>query len=347
MIINLRDATTATCGGKAGVLGHLMRAGLRVPDGFVVPPGISAEVVAEAVATHGVGDVAVAVRSSASTEDTAEASAAGQHDSFLGVRGVEAIVATVRACRESLWSQRAVAYRRTRGQTGVPEMAVLVQRMVDAEVAGVAFTGDTVRIEAAPGLGGNVVHGLVTPDSYTVTPHGVTPRRGGCLTDGQVHRTAETARRVEAVLGWPVDVEWALAAGGIWVLQARPVTAALPGGRRSGTPAAALSGTPGSSGTATGPARVLHSPTDPVEPGDIIVCRFTDPAWTPLFSIAAAFVTETGGVLSHAAIVAREHRIPAVLGVADAMSRIGDGQIITVHGDAGTVSTPEPPRGRQ
>jgi pyruvate, water dikinase len=81
-----------------------------------------------------------------------------------------------------------------------------------------------------------------------------------------------------------------------------------------------------------------------VHPGDILICPFTDPAWTPLLRIAAGVVTETGGVLSHAAIVAREHQIPAVLGVPRAMTLIDDGAVITIDGTAGTVtiSTSEP-----
>jgi pyruvate,water dikinase len=85
---------------------------------------------------------------------------------------------------------------------------------------------------------------------------------------------------------------------------------------------------------------VVQGPDDfrRVGAGDILVCRFTDPAWTPLFGVVAGVVTETGGVLSHAAIVAREHRIPAVLGVPAVMSTLYDGQPLTVDGSAGTVA---------
>jgi pyruvate, water dikinase len=364
VIVDLRAADTATCGGKAGALGHLMRAGIRVPDGFVVlPSGTGAQI---AAALAGLGGGPMAVRSSASTEDTVDASAAGQHDSFLGVRGADAVVDGVRRCRESLWSPRAVAYRHARGQRREPVMAVLVQHHVDADVAGVAFTGDTVRVEAAWGLGESVAHGLVTPDSWTVASTGVTAHATGdkhlrvdrsatgtahtgvpvddrhrpCLTDGQVRRIAATARRIEAVLGRPVDVEWAVAADEIWVLQARPVTVAPPRERERGQ--GRLTGTPGSPGIATGPARILRGPADfaGTKPGDIIVCRSTDPAWTPLFAIAAGFVTETGGVLSHAAIVAREHRVPAVLGVPDATTSLTPGRQVTVDGTHGTVKHP-------
>ncbi|GIJ55700.1 PEP/pyruvate-binding domain-containing protein [Virgisporangium aurantiacum] len=449
MIVDLRSATPADCGGKAGALGQLVRAGIRVPAGIVVPFGadvhesevagflngalngggalngndafVNGALNGGSALNGGAVAVAVAVRSSASDEDLPDASAAGQHDSFLGVRGAAAVVEKVRACRESLWSTRAVAYRRDRGHRHDPAMAVLIQHHVDAEVAGVLFTGDGVRIEASWGLGESVVQGTVTPDAWTVSAGGIVARRVGdkrtridrgpdgtvrtevadrdrsrpCLTDEQVRRVAAAGRAVEAVLGMPVDVEWALGGGDVWVLQARPITVAVPTGAGpigelaaapTGEPAAAptgepatapagepataptgkppaaptggpataptgepatartaggatLTGTPGSPGIATGPARVLRGPADfaRVTAGDIIVCRSTDPAWTPLFAIAAGFVTETGGVLSHAAIVAREHGIPAVLGVSGAMTTLRHEPTVTVHGDTGTV----------
>lgn len=100
-----------------------------------------------------------------------------------------------------------------------------------------------------------------------------------------------------------------------------------------------LRGTPGSPGEATGSARIIHSPDEfsNVRPGDILVCRFTDPAWTALFAVIAGIVTETGGRLSHAAIVAREHRIPAVLGVPAALTAFHPGAHLTINGTTGTV----------
>lgn len=109
-------------------------------------------------------------------------------------------------------------------------------------------------------------------------------------------------------------------------------------------PATRFTGTPGSRGVATGPARIVRGPDDfaRVRPGDILVCPFTDPAWTPLLQIAIGVVTETGGVLSHAAIVARELAIPAVLGVREITSTLDDNTAITIDGSAGTVTAPIP-----
>ncbi|MCP2352889.1 PEP/pyruvate-binding domain-containing protein [Nonomuraea roseoviolacea] len=410
MIVPLTGAVADTCGGKAGALGALLRAGLPVPDGFVVTfaaylaaagdpdprrpaaepdePGaarraIEGRPVPAAVAAalgralDELGDPPVAVRSSASNEDTGHASAAGQHESFLAVRGAGAVADAVRDCWASLFSARAIAYRDAPGRdddrrSGDLAMAVIVQRHVDAEVSGVMFTpadpGGVTGIEASWGLGPSVVGGTVTPDAYRVAGDGAVTRtvadkrtrldrRGTRLVtrdvpaaarslpaidDATAARLAGVGGEIAAVLGGPQDIEWAIAGGRIWILQARPVTAEPPDAfaGTSGV-AAALVGTPGSRGTATGAARIVRGPGDftRVRPGDILVCPFTDPAWTPLLRIAAGVVTETGGVLSHAAIVAREHAIPAVLGVPDATSRIGDGTVITVDGTAGVVTT--------
>ena len=111
-----------------------------------------------------------------------------------------------------------------------------------------------------------------------------------------------------------------------------------PGNRPDGE--LVLSGTPGSSGAVTGPVRIVRGSTDfpAVRPGDIIVCPYTDPAWVPLLRLAVGVVTETGGVLSHAAIIARERRVPAVVGVTSAMSRLVDGARVTIDGHSGTVT---------
>ncbi|MDU5379545.1 MAG: PEP-utilizing enzyme [Actinomyces sp.] len=101
-----------------------------------------------------------------------------------------------------------------------------------------------------------------------------------------------------------------------------------------------LAGAAGSPGQATGPVRVITGPQDfdQLQPGDILVCHYTDPSWTPLFSLAAAIVADTGGRLSHAAIVAREYGLPAVMGAAGATTTLTNGQIITINGTTGTIT---------
>ncbi|WP_327586590.1 PEP-utilizing enzyme [Nonomuraea sp. NBC_00507] len=405
MIVPLREAVADTCGGKAGTLGALLRAGLPVPDGFVVSfaaylaavrdldlgrfagesddlavarPLHATVIDALGRALDELGDPPVAVRSSAADEDTGQASAAGQFESFLAVHGISDVADAVRACWASLLSPRAIAYRDASGRDGRPSadlvMAVIVQRHLDAEVSGVMFTpagpDDATEIEASWGLGPSIVGGTVTPDAYRVAEDGTVTRtiadkrtrldrRGTQLVvrdvpaharhqpaidDATATQLAELGREIAGALGGPQDIEWAIVDGRTWVLQARPITAAPPErpspSGASDIPATTLTGTPGSRGTVTGPARIVRGPGDfaRVHPGDILICPFTDPAWTPLLRIAAGVVTETGGVLSHAAIVAREHAIPAVLGVANATSRLHDDTLITIDGTTGTVA---------
>ncbi|MFD4243154.1 PEP/pyruvate-binding domain-containing protein [Streptomyces sp. NPDC058525] len=284
----------ALAGGKGANLGESLRGGFRVPDGFVVttdayaaalraagldpaglltgddgarlraaieaidiPERLEAELI-EAYVRLGGGPVAV--RSSATAEDLPGAAFAGQQDTYLGVLGEAHVADAVRRCWASLWTDRAIAYRRKRAvaEDGV-RIAVVVQRMVDAQTAGVMFTADPVSgardvlvVDASSGLGEAVVSGLVTPDHYvlgadgrvrerTAGRHEVVLRSG---TDGGVTRApgaphaflpdvvlAELARLgtdVAQHFGRPQDIEWAYADGQLWLLQARPMTALPP-----------------------------------------------------------------------------------------------------------------------
>lgn len=396
VVTMLRHATREVCGGKAATLGVLLRAGLPVPDGFVVPfsahrdarraartgvdgraPDAVLHPVARALAR--LGDAPVAVRSSAANEDTVVASAAGQYESVLAVQGAAAVMDAIAVCWRSASSTRVADYWSRTGShvpRAEPEIAVLVQRLVDADISGVMFTpaqpGEPTRIEASWGLGLAVAGGMVTPDAYEVAPGGAVRRTFGrkttrldrgvsgvtargvpedqqtspALDDAAAVRLAALGGRVVEILGGSQDIEWAIADGTVWLLQSRPVTAPLPPRpdlpRAAGDTGAeaALSGTPGAHGVATGAARIVRGPDDfgGVRVGEIVICPYTDPAWTPLFAIAAGVVTETGGALSHAAIVAREYGIPAVLGVPCAMTRLQDGVRVTLDGTAGTLT---------
>lgn len=198
-------------------------------------------------------DEPVAVRSSATAEDLPEASFAGQQDTFLNVAGMEALLDAVRRCWASLWTDRAVAYRAANGigqrEVGI---AVVVQRMVQAEAAGVLFTADPVTgtrgqavIDAARGLGDAVVSGSVNPDHFVLDTasgrvlerrpgnqpeagQGPAPGKSG-VTDAQLRELAALGAVAEDVFGAPQDVEWAAdAVGKIWLTQSRPITTLYP-----------------------------------------------------------------------------------------------------------------------
>lgn len=224
------------------------------------------DAVASAYQTLSAGEpVPVSVRSSATAEDLPGASFAGQQETFLNVIGIEAVLTALQRCFASLWTDRATQYRASLGITpGNVRLAVVVQRMVQAEVAGVLFTANPLTgkrreavIDANPGLGEAVVSGATTPDHFVVQTETdeIVERRLGdkqvvvqaaagggtraatanaspeqfCLSDKQVRALAALGARVEAWYGAPQDIEWAIdATGAIFLLQARPITTLFP-----------------------------------------------------------------------------------------------------------------------
>ena len=185
------------------------------------------------------GVTAVAVRSSATAEDLPEASFAGQLDTVLNVEGARALHDAVKQCWSSLWSARAIAYRRDKGieHTNI-DIAVVVQPMVNANLAGVLFTADPLTgrrdrivIEAAAGLGDAVVGGDVTPEHWVVdaaTGTRLSRPEHPLLTSGQLDTLARLGSRAADLLGEPQDLEWAVAGGRCWLLQSRPITTLFP-----------------------------------------------------------------------------------------------------------------------
>src|ERR687897_3467806 len=207
------------------------------------------------------GQIAVAVRSSATAEDLAGASFAGQQETYLNVRGAEALLQAVENCWASLWTARAMAYRTRQGiDPATVSLAVVVQRMVESEAAGVMFTAnpsngrrDQATISAAWGLGESVVSGSVTPDSMVVekvsgrvlsretsdkdvmtvyTEVGTAQRpvsealhRLPVLDDETAAKLSRYGTAIEHTYGTPQDIEWALAGGEFFIVQSRPITA--------------------------------------------------------------------------------------------------------------------------
>ena len=233
-------------GTKAAVLARLRCEGLPVPDGVVVPVEFCASLVggsehahaqarsAASAAVRRLGDVRVAVRSSGVEEDLPDASFAGQYETIVGVRGVDEVADAIERCVASGASERVGTYAAMKGTAGGAAVAVLVQRLVEATAAGVAFTANPVTgdreeiiVSAVRGMGERLVSGQAVPDEWTVRGGTIECRVApeGAVDVRDVASIAELARRVELILGGPQDVEWAIEAGRLWLLQGRPITA--------------------------------------------------------------------------------------------------------------------------
>ncbi len=342
-------------------------------------------------------DIAVAVRSSATAEDLPEASFAGQQETFLNVRGRDAVLGCVREVFASLFNDRAIAYRVHQGYAhDRVALSAGIQHMVrsDLGASGVMFTLDTdsgfrdvVFITSSYGLGEAVVQGAVNPDEFYVykralrTGHAPIIRRslgakavkmifgdgsGGArtrtvevepeararfsITDEDVIELAKQALVIEEHYGCPMDIEWGKdgESGKIYILQARPETVQS---RRSRTiqrfalkrrSKVLAQGRSIGQRVGAGRARIVRDAQEMarVHPGDVLVADMTDPDWEPVMKRAAAIVTNRGGRTCHAAIIARELGIPAVVGCGDATESIRDGAAITVscaEGDTGFI----------
>ena len=239
-----------------------LSAGIRLILGGITIPDDLAAAITRPLARLG-GQAAYAVRSSATAEDLPRASFAGQQDTYLNVVGSAAILQHVSRCWASLFTERAVTYRRRNGlDHRKVHMAVVVQQMVFPQAAGILFTADPVTgnrkvasVEASFGLGEALVSGLVNADVYKVregevvvkavatkqlaihaSPAGGTqeqviePERQGqaALTDAQAVRLAQLGRRIEAHFGRPQDIEWCLMDDGFRIVQSRPITTLFP-----------------------------------------------------------------------------------------------------------------------
>ncbi|ATY80645.1 phosphoenolpyruvate synthase [Aeromonas veronii] len=350
----------------------------------------------------GLGDgmsASFAVRSSATAEDMPDASFAGQQETFLNVRGIDAVMTAVKHVFASLFNDRAISYRVHQGydHKGVA-LSAGVQRMVRSDLAasGVMFTLDTesgfndvVFITGAHGLGEMVVQGAVNPDEFYVhkpTLKGGRPavvrktlgsklikmtysddaghgrqvkivdtneaeRSRFCISDEEVMALAKQALIIEQHYGRPMDIEWAKDGqdGQLYIVQARPETVrsrqeanTLERFALKQAGKVLIEGRAIGHKIGAGPARVISSinQMDEVQPGDVLVTDMTDPDWEPIMKRASAIVTNRGGRTCHAAIIARELGIPAVVGCGNATDHIQPGQRITVscaEGDTGFI----------
>jgi pyruvate,water dikinase len=373
--------------------------------GAALPPDLEAQIcdaLAQLTAEYG-PELTVAVRSSATAEDLPNASFAGQHESYLNVRGEAGVIDAVRHCFASLFTDRAIRYRIDNGFDHFKVFnSVGIMKMVRSDLAssGVIFTIDTetgfenvVFITGAYGLGENVVQGAVDPDEFYVfkptyrigkaavlkrslggkkikmifsdsgrattrnIPTDGKERERFCLSDDEVLALAGQAMKIEqhysakAGVARPMDVEWAKDGvdGRLYIVQARPETVASQRDRnvledykiiKHGQKK--IEGRAVGTKIAVGKARVIDhlSELSQFIPGEILVADTTSPDWGTVMKSAAGVVTNRGGRTCHAAIVARELGIPAIVGTDSATRVIRTGELISVccaEGDVGTV----------
>ena len=344
------------------------------------------------------GELAVAVRSSATAEDLPEASFAGQQETFLNIRGLSRLLEAIHHVFASLYNDRAIAYRVHQNfDHRLVALSVGVQHMVRSDVgaSGVMFTLDTesgfrdvVLITSSWGLGETIVQGAVNPDEFYVykpaLQSGHRPilrRKLGSkkirmvyedaaepgrtvrtepvpaadssrfsLTDADIEALARQALAIEQHYGRPMDIEWGKDGidGHLYILQARPETVQSRTGntllryRLKTRSKVLIRGRSIGQRIGAGQARIIASTAEMglLRDGEVLVADMTDPDWEPVMKRASAIITNRGGRTCHAAIIARELGIPAVVGCGDATRQIPDGTPVTVscaEGDEGLV----------
>jgi len=318
----------------------------------------------------------VAVRSSATAEDLADASFAGQQDSFVNIKGNDNLMAHIKKCFASLYTSRATYYRNKKNfKHEDVSLAVIVQKMVDSVKSGVIFSKDpsykneNIIIESVWGLGEGIVSGAITPDKHIVSPKleiidtklankkiAITRDAGGkkvtvklrdekaqqqVLKEYEVKKLAEIALRLEKHYQKPQDIEFAIEGEDIMIVQTRPITTISTrteaGVELKGE--AILSGLAASPGIGVGKVKIIKDLTDlsKLIQGDVLVTGMTNPDMVVAMQKSAAIVTDEGGLTAHAAIVSREMGIPCVVGTQEATTKLKEGEIITVDGTNGKV----------
>lgn len=315
----------------------------------------------------------VAVRSSATTEDLAGASFAGQQDSFLAVKGNKSLLEHVKMCMSSLFTARAIYYRKKKGFAHAgAKLAVVIQKMIDSQKSGVIFSKNplhddgNVVVEAVWGLGEGIVSGQIIPDHYTVKDEEITSvtiaekkiaivrtssgkvesvnlsaerSKQQVLSNYEIKRLAYFALKLEEHYKKPQDIEFAISEEGIFVVQSRPITTKASAKEENLSGTVLLNGLGASPGVASGVVRIIHDLDDlaKVKNGDILVTKMTNPDMVVSMQKASGIITDEGGITSHASIVSREMGIPAVVGTKTATHTLKDGQMVTVDGSSGKI----------
>ncbi len=316
----------------------------------------------------------VAVRSSATTEDLADASFAGQQETFLNVKGNDSLIESVKKAFASLFTARAIYYRVKKGFIhGQSYLAVVVQKMIDADKSGVIFSKNPLKndgnivLEAVWGLGEGIVSGMISPDHYVINQKfeivernisekeialtrsssgrtekiKLTPEisKREVLTGHEVKVLSQFALRLEEHYNKPQDIEFAISNEGIFIVQSRPITTKVVEEKGELDGNVLFSGLGASPGVSSGAVRIIYDLGElaKVQKGDVLVTKMTNPDMVVAMQRSAAIITDEGGITSHAAIVSREMGIPAVVGTKVATEKLHDGQIVTVDGYTGRI----------
>ncbi|MEK6792688.1 MAG: phosphoenolpyruvate synthase [Nanoarchaeota archaeon] len=316
----------------------------------------------------------VAVRSSATMEDLADASFAGQQESFLNVKGSDSLIQHVKECFASLFTARAVYYRKKKGFASEKGyLAVVVQKMIDSQKSGVMFTKNPLKndgniiIEAVFGLGEGIVSGMISPDHYILNKnlelieHKISDKKialtrsssgkteevklspeisnRDVLTSHELRVLGQYGLQLEEHYGKPQDIEFAIDRDGVFIVQSRPITTKSYDHVQEIEGNVLFSGLAASPGVASGVVKIVHSLTElsKISKGSILVTKMTNPDMVMAMAKSVAIITDEGGLTSHASIVSREMGIPAVVGTHSATTRLKDGQLVTVDGFTGRI----------
>lgn len=319
----------------------------------------------------------VAVRSSATAEDLADASFAGQQDSFLNVKGNREIIKKIKECFASLFTARAVYYRtKKKFDHNKVSLAVVIQKMIDSEKSGVMFSVNPVKnnncivIEAVWGLGEGIVSGKIKPDHYEINRNldlfkveqnlvankkiAIVRTSSGnndivklsdekserqVLSNYELKRLSQYALQLEKHYGKPQDIEFAIEGSDLFIVQSRPITTEVKEAGEELDGEVLLNGLGASPGISSGEVKIIRdlNELDKVKEGDVLVTEMTSPDMVVSMQKASAIITDEGGLTSHASIVSREMGIPAVVGTGNATGTLMEGEIVTVDGNRGKV----------
>ncbi len=317
----------------------------------------------------------VAIRSSATAEDTETASFAGQQETFLNVKGNWDVIKNVKKCWASLFTARSIYYRVRKGFKHEEVLiAVVIQAMINSDKSGVIFSKNPVSqdeniiVEAVFGLGEGIVSGRIKPDHYIVSRElkilekdaadkkiAIVRNSSGkeetvrltedrsksqVLSDYEIKRLTDYAITLEKHYNKPQDIEFAIETGEIYIVQTRPITTLEKISRREEIEGKEiLSGQPASPGVGSGEVKIIMNLADlnKIKKGDILVTKMTNPDMVITMQKSSAIVTDEGGMTAHAAIVSREMGIPCIVGTEKATKILKDGMIITVDGFNGKI----------